>query len=56
MGVTSDLVKRVHEHKNKIIDGFTKEYEVHQLVYFEIYDDPENAITREKNIKKWNRK
>jgi len=56
VGVTSDLVKRVHEHKNKIIDGFTKEYEVHQLVYFEIYDDPENAITREKNIKKWNRK
>ncbi|MCP4408904.1 MAG: GIY-YIG nuclease family protein [Gammaproteobacteria bacterium] len=54
-GVTSDLIKRVHEHKNGLIDGFTKKYRVHHLVYFEQCEDMMSAITREKQIKKWNR-
>ena len=54
-GVTSDLVKRVWEHKNNLVDGFTKKYVVHVLVYFEQHDDMTAAITREKQIKKWNR-
>lgn len=52
-GVTSDLVKRVYEHKNKLVDGFTKKYNVHKLVHFEVFDDMMNAITREKQIKGW---
>lgn len=52
-GVTSDLVKRVYEHKSKLADGFTKKYNVHKLVHFEIFDDITNAITREKQIKGW---
>lgn len=55
IGVTSDLVKRIWQHKNYVVSGFTEEYEVHQLVYFEQLDDMENAITREKVLKKWNR-
>ena len=55
VGVTSDLVKRVYEHKNDLADGFTKKYQVHMLVYFEVHDDIVRAITREKQIKKWNR-
>ena len=55
IGVTSNLVKRVWEHKNQLIDGFTKKYEIHHLVYYEIHENPESAITREKQIKKWNR-
>jgi putative endonuclease len=54
-GVTSDLVKRVYEHKNNFVDGFTKKYKVHNLVYFEPHDDILAAINREKQIKKWNR-
>ena len=54
-GVTSDLVKRVYEHKNELVEGFTKKYNVHKLVYFEIFEDMENAITREKQIKGWKR-
>ena len=56
IGVTSDLSKRVWEHKNKIVEGFSQKYDVAQLVYYEIYEDPENAILREKRLKKWNRK
>ena len=56
IGVTSDLVKRVYEHKNNLVDGFTKSYSVHSLVYFEQTNDIESAITREKQLKKWNRK
>ena len=52
-GVTSDLVKRVYEHKNNLVDGFTKKYNVHKLVHFEVFDDMINAITREKQIKGW---
>ena len=55
IGVTSDLVRRVWEHKNDLIEGFTKKYQVHQLVYFEMYGDMNAAITREKQLKKWNR-
>ena len=54
IGVTSDLVKRAYEHKNNIIDGFTKKYNIHKLVYYEISDDIESAIRREKQLKKWN--
>ena len=53
--MTSDLVKRVWEHKNDSVDGFTKRYSVHHLVYYELHDDMLSAITREKQLKKWNR-
>jgi putative endonuclease len=55
LGVTNDLVRRIHEHKTKAIPGFTSRYNVVRLVWFETYDDPTNAITREKDIKKWRR-
>ncbi|OPY85391.1 MAG: GIY-YIG nuclease superfamily protein [Smithella sp. PtaU1.Bin162] len=55
IGVTSNLVKRIYEHKNDLVDGFTKEYAVHNLVYFETTESVESAIAREKQLKKWNR-
>jgi putative endonuclease len=55
IGVTSNLQKRAWEHKNDVIEGFTKQYRVHLLVYYELHDDMVSAITREKQIKKWNR-
>ncbi len=55
IGVTSDIVRRVHAHKTKVIPGFTKRYGVDKLVLFEIFDDPVNAIAREKELKKWRR-
>ncbi|MBI3459065.1 GIY-YIG nuclease family protein [Candidatus Azambacteria bacterium] len=55
IGVTNDLIKRIYEHKNDLLEGFTKKYQVHILVYFEQTDDIKSAIEREKNIKKWNR-
>ena len=55
IGVTSDLIKRVWEHQNDLVDGFTKEYGVHLLVYFEMLEDMASAIQREKQLKKWNR-
>ncbi|MBG6117896.1 MULTISPECIES: GIY-YIG nuclease family protein [Sphingobium] len=54
-GVTVDLVKRLYEHRNGLIDGFTKDYGVKRLVWFEPHDRLESAILREKRIKKWNR-
>ena len=54
-GITSDLIKRVWQHKNNSAEGFTKKYNVKILVYYEIYNDAESAITREKRIKKWRR-
>ena len=55
VGVTSNLIKRVFEHKNDFVIGFTKKYEVHKLVYFEIFGSLETAIKREKQLKSWNR-
>ena len=55
LGVTSDIVKRVWQHKNDLVEGFTKKYGVKRLVYYEIYKDAENAIKREKQLKKWRR-
>jgi len=55
-GMTSDLVKRIWQHKNDMVDGFTKTYRVKLLVYFEVHHEAEEAIKREKQIKKWNRK
>lgn len=56
IGVTSNLIKRVYEHKNNIIEGFTKKYYIHKLICYEITNDIESAIRREKQLKKWNRK
>ena len=50
-GVTNDLKRRVYEHKEKFVEGFTKKYNVSKLVYYEVFKDPENAILREKKIK-----
>jgi len=55
IGVTSDLVKRVWEHKSDAVEGFTKKYGVHTLVYYEMHVDIIDAIRREKQLKKWNR-
>ena len=54
-GVTSDLVQRVWQHKNGVVEGFTKRYGVHLLVWFEIHETMASAITREKAIKEWKR-
>ncbi len=55
VGVTNDLIRRVYEHKEKATPSFTSRYNIGRLVWFEIYDDPISAITREKEIKKWRR-
>ena len=55
IGVTNDLIRRVAEHRLKLLESFTKKYEVVRLVYFEQFDDAENAIRREKRLKKWDR-
>jgi putative endonuclease len=55
VGVTSDVVKRGWEHRNGLVDGFTRKYSVRWLVYYEIHENMLAAITREKQIKKWNR-
>ncbi len=54
-GVTSDIIKRVYEHKQNVVEGFTKKYSIHMLVWYEIHDSSESAINREKQIKKWKR-
>jgi putative endonuclease len=56
IGITSDLVKRTWEHRSKLVEGFTKKYNVTKLVYYEKYEDPLNAIKREKRLKKYSRK
>jgi putative endonuclease len=56
VGVTSDLVRRIYQHRNGLIEGFTKKYSVKLLVYFERHDDIQSAIQREHNIKHWSRK
>ena len=52
VGVTNDLIRRVAEHRRQVVEGFTEKYDVVRLVYFEQFDDPENAIKREKRLKK----
>ncbi len=54
-GVTNNLVRRIYEHRNELIDGFSKRYHIHKLVYYEVYDNPIIAIQREKNIKHYPR-
>jgi putative endonuclease len=56
IGVTNNLVKRVYEHKSKIIKGFTSKYNINKLVYYEVFNDVTNAIAREKQLKGWLRK
>ena len=56
IGVTSDLLKRIYEHKKDLVDGFTTKYRVHRFVYYEEADDINSAILREKQMKKWNRR
>jgi putative endonuclease len=56
IGVTSNLVKRIWEHKNNLAEGFTKKYKIHRLVWYELHDTMESAITREKRLKDWKRK
>ena len=55
VGVTSDLVKRVWQHKNSLVEGFTKRYGIHQLVWYELHGTLESAIQREKRLKEWKR-
>lgn len=55
IGVTNDLHRRLYEHKNKLIEGFSKRYDLTKLVYFEETSDINSAIAREKQLKKWNR-
>ena len=55
LGVTRDLIRRTYEHKERATPGFAPRYGVNRLVWFECYDDPTTAITREKEIKKWRR-
>jgi putative endonuclease len=56
VGITNDLIRRVYEHKNKLVEGFTEKYNVDKLVYYELFNDPINAITREKQLKGYSRK
>jgi len=55
VGVTSNLVQRIWQHKNDLVDGFTKNYQVHMLVWYEQHESMESAIVREKQIKEWKR-
>jgi putative endonuclease len=56
IGVTSNLVKRIWEHKNNMVEGFTKRYNVHRLVWYELHESMNSAIIREKRLKNWKRK
>lgn len=55
IGVTNNLIRRIYEHKNNHIKGFTYKYNAKSLIYFEVFDNIEDAIIREKRLKKWNR-
>lgn len=56
IGVTNDLIRRVDEHENKLVKGFTSKYNINLLVYYEVFGDPGEAIIRERQLKKWKRK
>ena len=56
IGVTNNLSRRLYEHRNHLVDGFTKKYNVHKLIYFEFTNDVNSAISREKQLKGWTRK
>ena len=56
IGITNNLTKRIYEHKNNLIEGFTKKYNIHNLVYYEITNDIRSALAREKRLKKWKRR
>lgn len=55
IGITNNLIRRAHEHENDLVEGFTKKYDIHNLVYYEQHNDIYTAIDREKKLKKWNR-
>ena len=55
-GATTNLISRIHAHRNKVVKGFAAKYNLTRLVYFEVYEDLENAFKREKRLKNWNRK
>ncbi|MBL7107439.1 MAG: GIY-YIG nuclease family protein [Phycisphaerae bacterium] len=55
IGITNNLAKRIYQHKTNLVEGFTKKYQVHNLVYFEYFVNVSSAINREKQLKKWNR-
>ena len=55
-GITSDLQKRVWQHKQNLVKGFTQKYQVHDLIYYEIFSNPRSAIEREKQVKSWSRR
>ncbi|MFA5917400.1 MAG: GIY-YIG nuclease family protein [Candidatus Gracilibacteria bacterium] len=55
VGVTNDIIRRIYEHKNKLVEGFSNDYNLTKLVYYELYNDINTAIDREKKLKKWNR-
>lgn len=55
IGVTSNLVRRIYEHKNKVVDSFTSRYKIHKLLYYEVFEDINEAIQREKHLKHWKR-
>jgi putative endonuclease len=55
VGVTNDLLRRIYEHRNGLVSGFTEKYDVHHLVYYETYDSIHEAIAREKRLKRWRR-
>ncbi len=55
VGVTSDLVKRIWEHRNNMVEGFSERYNLHQLVWYEVHESMESAIIREKRLKEWKR-
>jgi putative endonuclease len=55
IGVTKDIVRRIYQHRTKAVPGFTSKYDITKLVWYEVYDDPTSAISREKELKKWKR-